>query len=149
MNDAHNPGPEVEDGRPRLRCPACSFMAPLPAETCPKCQANLRNGLLPADDQPAYNRGRLIIAGLVLLVIIGLAAVFFSGILDGPRQPRPGPSAGSGSGDGIGEALEAFQDMPAGNPAINPDVYLNRAQDAANQADERRRIEGEAEELHP
>lgn len=150
MTDANKPGPEAEDGRPRLRCPACSFMVPLPAETCPKCRANLRSGLLPIDEEPASNRGRLIIAGLVLLVIIGLAVIFFSGILNGPQQPVAGrPAAGGSSGDGIGEALEAFQDLPAGTPGMNPDIYLNRAKDAAEQADDRRRMEREAEEFHP
>lgn len=146
MTDLNNQNPATEDGRPRLRCPACSFMVPLPAETCPKCRANLRSGQIPVAEEPDSNRGRMIIAGLVLLVIIALAAIFLSGVLDGPQSPATGlPS----SSDGIGEALDAFQDLPSHNQAIRPDVILNRAKDKIGEAEDRRKMEKDAEQFYP
>lgn len=150
MSDINKQTGEAEDGRPKLRCPACSFMVPLPAENCPQCRANLRSGIVPAsEEEETSNRGRLIIAGLVLLVIIGLAVVFFSGVLNGPQVPAADAPAASGSSDGIGEALDAFQELPDQNIGIRPDIVLDRAKNTAEQAEGRRRMEEETEQYQP
>lgn len=150
MNDINKQTSEAEGGRPKLRCPACSFMVPLPAENCPQCRANLRSGVVPAsEDVGASNRGRLIIAGLVLLVIIGLAVIFFSGVLDGPQVPAASVPETPRSADGIGEALDAFQDLPDQNIGLRPDIVLDRAKNTADQAESRRRMEEETEHYHP
>lgn len=149
MNEVNPQPTEAEDKRPKLRCPACSFMVPLPAESCPKCRANLRSGIIPDEEESSPNRARLVIAGLVLLVIIGLAAIFFSGLLDGPQSPATGTPGTAKSSDVIGEALEAIESLPDQNIGVRPDIILNRAKDTADQAEGRRRMEEETEQYHP
>lgn len=150
MTDAKNANSESEQSRPSLRCPACSFMVPLPADTCPNCQADLRSGIIPQQQEPTASRGRLLLVAFILLIILGLAVVFFSGLLDDPHTPTAEtfPST-TKSADELADALDSFQDLPDQNIGVRPDIILNRAKDTAEQAEDRRTMERETENFQP
>jgi|GEM_PF-3346137 len=149
MTEVNNSNNESQNSRPSLRCPSCSFTVPLPAETCPRCQANLRSGIIPQEQAPS-GQSRLIPVALVLLVIIGLAVVFFSGQMDDPQQPAANaPPSAAKSAEGLADALDSFQDLPDENMGIRPDIILNRVKNTAEQAEDRRQMEKESENFQP
>lgn len=150
MTEANNSNNESPNSRPSLRCPSCLSMVPLPAETCPGCKADLRSGIIPNQDQASFSQGRLILVGLVLLVIIGLAVVFFSGFLNDPQQPEAdAPPSAAKSADSLADALDSFQDLPDQNMGARPDIILNRAKNTAEQAEDRQQMDKETENYQP
>lgn len=149
MTDINTPHPAGEDNRPKLRCPACSFMVPLPAETCPRCQANLRTGVVEGQAEAETGRTKMILLGLTLLVIIGLAVVFFSGVLDGPKQAEAPPAR---STDAMGGGpLDAFPDLPADRSNVGrPDIILDRTRQTMDRVEDTRRgKQEEAADFYP
>ena len=132
-----NPQAPAPDNRPRLRCPACQFMVPLPAETCPKCQANLRTGFIPVseeDESSGRRRWRVIMGGLVLVMVAAVAALFFFVL---PPKAAVGPAPQTGTGTGLSDALETFHDLPNQPLGTQPAIILDKTRDTANQAEER------------
>lgn len=127
-----------EDTRPKLRCPGCAFMVPLPAEICPSCGLNLRTGEKAAEDEPE-SKGRKIIIGLAaLVVIIGLAVVIFGGFSDKPETVKQ-TSAPVKSGDDLHEAVDIFHDLPDQNIGARPAIILERSQGVADKLEEKNR----------
>lgn len=124
--------------RPRLHCPACSAPVILPADTCPGCGANLRTGHTPAPPAGTGSRGRLVMGVVVLLVIAGLAVLFFGWP---SNRPAPAPAAETLDRTGLGESLDtarSLAEQPVGS-GVDPGVILNRAHDAAGQVEEKQR----------
>ncbi len=134
-----------QDAGPRLRCPSCSFMVPLPAEICPRCQTNLRTGQGPppaGDDDEGPRRGRLVLIGLLLLLIIGLAVVFFSGAFESPKPIKAGP-APTQPKDGLSDAVDAFHGLSDQSIGAQPGYILERSRDTADQVENKwREVEG-------
>ena len=130
------PTDQAPDRRPTLRCPACSFMVPLPAENCSKCGTNLRTGEMPLSDEPSSNRPKIVIGILALLAIIGLAVFILGGLLDSP-EPVPQATPKHNAGD-VGEAVDIFHDLQDQSLGATPGIILNRSKDTADKWQEKR-----------
>jgi len=135
MPQTTTPSQEAPDNRPRLSCPACHFMVPLPAETCPKCQANLRTGFVPVSEEEesrGRRRWRLIVGSLVLVMVAAVAAIFF--FILPPTKAAEGPPQ---TGTGLSDALETFHDLPNQSLGAQPGIILDKTRETADQAGER------------
>jgi len=103
--------------RPKLRCPVCSTMVELPAETCPKCRTNLRTGYTPPDNG-LFARGRLIFGGLVLLlVLVAAVAVLFFNTEEPYQTPAASPASTPVRTD-FSDAVDTVQSIAEGTAAI-------------------------------
>lgn len=136
MPEMNNQTLPDQDKRPTLRCPACHFMVPLPAEICSKCGANLRTGFVPVseEEETRYRRGRFILGGAVLFLVAAVAAVFF--FVLPPRPPVVSAPSLIVPGSELGDALEAFQDLQNQPLGAQPAIILNRSKQAAGQMEE-------------
>ena len=121
-----------EDHRPKLRCPVCSSMVPLPAENCNRCGANLRTGYRPEEVDDGAGRGRLILALAVLVLIIGSAVLFF--VLGADDQPKAAARPSALEQGGLGEALDGLNDRPL---ALQPGPILDMTREKAGQVEDR------------
>jgi hypothetical protein len=132
----------AEAKKPVIRCPGCSREVPLPAEACPDCGFNFREGKVPAPERPAALEpsGRPVIwylvaaVGVMVLIIVGWT------LFGRDEEPPPPPAAGGGS---------ILQPLPAEPPPlgpINPAKTIQRAKGLAEQHDERVEIMRELSE---
>ncbi len=138
MVDSPTPDSRRQPDRPRLRCPACSALVMLPAETCPQCGADLRTGQAPEPPAEAGRRGRLVLGVVMLAVIVGLAVFFFGLSSDRPAAKTGGePMDRSGLGESL-DTVERLAEQPVGAGSI-PAAILNRAHDAADQVEDNQR----------
>lgn len=137
MANSTPPEKQAQDNRPRLRCPSCAFMTPLPAEMCPNCGADLRTGEKPmAEEESASSRRQKIITGAVaLLIIIGLAVFIFGGSRGKPETTKQ--AAPVKSSDDVGEAVNIFHDLPDQNLGVKPGLILERGKGAAERMEEK------------
>lgn len=137
MADSMPPEKQAKDNRPRLRCPGCAFMVPLPAETCPSCGTNLRTGEKPMSEEESasLSRQKIIIGLVALLVIIGLAVFIFGGSKDKPEPVKR--AAPVKSGDDVGEAVDIFHDLQDHNLGERPGLILERGKGAAERMEEK------------
>ena len=139
MSEPFPPPTDQNPGRrPTLRCPACSFMVPLPAESCAKCGANLRTGEMPRSEEPPSNRPKIIVGILALLVIISLAVFILGGIMDEP-EPVPQAAPKNHNAGDVGEAVDIFHDLQDQSLGATPGIILDRSKNTAEQVEENRR----------
>lgn len=128
------PDPAIQDHqaqpkRAKMRCPACAFLVTLPAETCPKCDTNLRDTYVKPQGDINW-RGRIIVGGAVLVCILGLAVFFFGWTGQGPAR---GVSQSEQNRTGLGEALDTVQNLTehsAGDTASPVEVLEQTAEPA-------------------
>ena len=125
--------------RAALRCPACAFMAPLPATHCPRCGANLSTGFIPVNEEleNAARRKRRLVAGLALLLIIGLSGLLFA--LFKPPAPAALPSGPAHSAGAAAETLQSLSEQSGAAVGVRPDIIINRTKAVAGQVEEKQR----------
>ena len=125
---------------PVLRCPACAFMTPLPATHCARCGAHLATGFVPVDEaeENAARRKRQILAGLVFLLLLGLAGLFLAFSSPKPSPPQAGPSVPANEVEAAVETIRSLSEQPGANPGVRPDIIINRTKAVAGQVENRR-----------
>ena len=133
-----------QNSKPSIRCPSCGESVALPAEACPKCSYNFRQGTRPQAAAPTpgsaaaasmsvsqeeEGRGRL-------YYIIGIAAaaifviILFIALSGSDKEP---PSAGEPSS---GTVLQAAPKLSE-SPLLHPERPIGAARTAAGAADQR------------
>lgn len=129
------PEKQFQNQRPTLRCPACAFSVPLPAESCPSCHANLRTGQAPNLEEQGSNSSKIVISVLALLTIIGLALYIFGGFK--PQAAPERPVSQAQSADDLGEAVNIFHDLPDQNLGVKPGLIIDRSKEASDKVNQK------------
>lgn len=121
--------------RPQLRCPACTRLVTLPAQNCPHCQVNLRDGTSPHGNNSVSEPGRrlrILVGAVMLLVIISLSFI----VLRTPGQdPAPTMPPSEPQQTEMGEIFDSFDHVPQSR-SLNPTPILNNAKNVARNLEE-------------
>jgi len=133
MADANFNRNEAEQSK--LRCPACSSLVKLPADTCNHCGANMRTGFVVEEDDGGGRR-KLILGLLALVLVLGLAALFF-GL--GSGQKAAPAAQGPQQDNSLSSALESVQDTINERPVFNYGPVLDQTRNIADQAGQKSR----------
>jgi hypothetical protein len=144
---------------PSLRCPGCGEEVFLPAEACPKCGFNFREGKVPGKPappapgapaaaaghelEPASKRKLCLLAGAAAAVILIL---FLTVVFSGSDKPAPGVPGAPASGAAAGPAASPDPSAPV---FLRPQVPINLARDAVSQLEKNREEHSQGLEEEP
>ncbi|MDR3204623.1 MAG: hypothetical protein LBV23_07755 [Deltaproteobacteria bacterium] len=124
--------------QPFIRCPNCGQAVNLPAETCPGCAFNFREGRVPsappsADPEALPSRAKYwLVAAAALVALIVVAIILFS--RGDPQSPLTIPAAGGGS-----RASQLTDSPPPPAIGLRPVQSLERAKSVSQDADARKK----------
>jgi hypothetical protein len=94
-------------------------------------------------EENAARRKKLLLTGLTLALILGLAALFFALSGGGPSPRTARPEVPANEVEAAVETIQSLSEQPGVNPGVRPDIIINRTKAVAGQVEGQRRRDDE------